>query len=153
MSFAMDNVVLALDDEPALLKIIQKVAKSADFAVTVTTDPAIFQAALFTQPPSVVLLDLQAGDRRATGAGDRQAELDWGQARQPRGRRTSASRRVGRLLFSPREPTFAIGEDRRSNAARFGRQRRPVLPDIVEKVAARKIAADLSNNDSKPQHH
>lgn len=58
----MDNVVLALDDEPALLKIIQKVAKSADFAVTATTDPAVFQAALFTQPPSVVLLDLHMPD-------------------------------------------------------------------------------------------
>jgi EAL domain-containing protein (putative c-di-GMP-specific phosphodiesterase class I) len=55
----MENVVLAIDDEPALLEIIQKVAKSADFAVTITTDPAVFQAMLDTQPPSVVLLDLQ----------------------------------------------------------------------------------------------
>jgi EAL domain-containing protein (putative c-di-GMP-specific phosphodiesterase class I) len=55
----MDNLVLAIDDEPALLEIIQKVAKSASFAATVTTDPAVFQAALTTQPPSVVLLDLQ----------------------------------------------------------------------------------------------
>jgi EAL domain-containing protein (putative c-di-GMP-specific phosphodiesterase class I) len=55
----MDNLVLAIDDEPALLEIIQKVAKSADFAATVTTDPVIFQGALRTQPPSVVLLDLQ----------------------------------------------------------------------------------------------
>jgi EAL domain-containing protein (putative c-di-GMP-specific phosphodiesterase class I) len=54
----MDNLVLAIDDEPALLEIIQKVAKSVDFAATVTTEPVIFQAALSTQP-SVVLLDLQ----------------------------------------------------------------------------------------------
>jgi EAL domain-containing protein (putative c-di-GMP-specific phosphodiesterase class I) len=55
----MDDVVLAIDDESAFLQIIQKVAKSANFASTVTTDPAVFQAALSTQPPSVVFVDLQ----------------------------------------------------------------------------------------------
>jgi EAL domain-containing protein (putative c-di-GMP-specific phosphodiesterase class I)/CheY-like chemotaxis protein len=55
----MENLVLAIDDEPALLEIIQKVAKSANFAAMVTTDPAVFQATLTAQPPSVVLLDLQ----------------------------------------------------------------------------------------------
>jgi len=58
----MDNVILALDDEQGFLKIIERVAKSTDFAVTVTTDPLVFQAALVTQPPSVVLLDLQMPD-------------------------------------------------------------------------------------------
>jgi EAL domain-containing protein (putative c-di-GMP-specific phosphodiesterase class I)/CheY-like chemotaxis protein len=58
----MDNVVLALDDEQSFLDIIEKVATSADFAVTVTTDPAVFGAALVTQPPSVVLLDLHMPD-------------------------------------------------------------------------------------------
>jgi EAL domain-containing protein (putative c-di-GMP-specific phosphodiesterase class I) len=55
----MDNVVLAIDDEAAFLEIIQKVAKSANYESTVTTDPGVFRAALSTQPPSVVLLDLQ----------------------------------------------------------------------------------------------
>ncbi len=60
MGFQMDDMVLAIDDEPAFLEIIQKVAKSVNFMVTVTTDPAVFQSALTTQPPpSVVLLDLQ----------------------------------------------------------------------------------------------
>jgi len=58
----MDDVMLAIDDEQALLDIIQKVAKSSSFAVTVTTDPALFRSALIAQPPSVVLLDLQMPD-------------------------------------------------------------------------------------------
>jgi EAL domain-containing protein (putative c-di-GMP-specific phosphodiesterase class I) len=55
----MHDVVLAIDDESAFLDIIRAVAKSANFAVTVTTDPAVFKDALSMQPPSVVLLDLQ----------------------------------------------------------------------------------------------
>jgi EAL domain-containing protein (putative c-di-GMP-specific phosphodiesterase class I) len=55
----MHDVVLAIDDESAFLDIIRAVAKSAEFAATVTTDPAVFKDALSTQPPSVVLLDLQ----------------------------------------------------------------------------------------------
>jgi EAL domain-containing protein (putative c-di-GMP-specific phosphodiesterase class I) len=55
----MDNVVLAIDDEQGFLDIIQRVAKSAGFAVTATTDPAEFRRSLGAQPPSVVLLDLQ----------------------------------------------------------------------------------------------
>ena len=58
----MDDVVLAIDDEPAFLDIIQKVAKSAGFLVTTTTDPTVFCTTLVTQPPSVVLLDLQMPD-------------------------------------------------------------------------------------------
>jgi len=58
----MDNVVLAIDDEQGLLDIIKQVAVAADFAVTVTTDPAAFQAALVARPPSVVLLDLHMPD-------------------------------------------------------------------------------------------
>jgi EAL domain-containing protein (putative c-di-GMP-specific phosphodiesterase class I) len=60
MGFHMDDVILAIDDEPAFLEIIQKVAKSVNFTVIVTTDPEVFQSALTAQPPpSVVLLDLQ----------------------------------------------------------------------------------------------
>ncbi len=55
----MNDVVLAIDDESAFLEIIQTVAKSANFAPKVTTDPAVFRAALQEQPPAVVLLDLQ----------------------------------------------------------------------------------------------
>jgi EAL domain-containing protein (putative c-di-GMP-specific phosphodiesterase class I) len=55
----MPDVVLAIDDECAFLDIIRAVAKSANFSATVTTDPAVFKDALSTQPPSVVLLDLQ----------------------------------------------------------------------------------------------
>jgi EAL domain-containing protein (putative c-di-GMP-specific phosphodiesterase class I) len=55
----MHDIVLAIDDESAFLDIIRAVAKSANFAATVTTDPAAFKDALNTQPPSVVLLDLQ----------------------------------------------------------------------------------------------
>src|SRR6202522_4291104 len=55
----MHDIVLAIDDECAFLDIIRAVAKSANFAATVTTDPAVFKDALSTQPPSVVLLDLQ----------------------------------------------------------------------------------------------
>lgn len=58
----MHDVVLAIDDESAFLDIIRAVAKSANFAATVTTDPAVFKDALSTQPPSVVLLDLQMPD-------------------------------------------------------------------------------------------
>ena len=35
----MHDVVLAIDDERAFLDIIRAVARSANFAVTVTTDP------------------------------------------------------------------------------------------------------------------
>ena len=55
----MHNIVLAIDDESAFLDIIRVVAKTANFAATVTTDPAAFKDALSAQPPSVVLLDLQ----------------------------------------------------------------------------------------------
>ena len=55
----MHDIVLAIDDESAFLDIIRAVAKSANFAATATTDPAAFKDALNTQPPSVVLLDLQ----------------------------------------------------------------------------------------------
>jgi EAL domain-containing protein (putative c-di-GMP-specific phosphodiesterase class I) len=55
----MYDVVLAIDDESAFLDIIRAVAKSEKFACTVTTDPAVFKDALRTQPPSIVLLDLQ----------------------------------------------------------------------------------------------
>jgi EAL domain-containing protein (putative c-di-GMP-specific phosphodiesterase class I) len=55
----MDDIVLAIDDESAFLDIIRSVAKSANFTPTVTTDPAVFSAALTAQPPSVVFLDLQ----------------------------------------------------------------------------------------------
>jgi len=55
----MDDTVLAIDDESAFLDIIQSVAISANFAPTVTTDPAVFSVALKTQQPSVVFLDLQ----------------------------------------------------------------------------------------------
>jgi EAL domain-containing protein (putative c-di-GMP-specific phosphodiesterase class I) len=55
----MHDVVLAIDDESAFLDIIRAVAKSANFAATATTDPAVFKDVLSTQPPSVVLLDLQ----------------------------------------------------------------------------------------------
>jgi EAL domain-containing protein (putative c-di-GMP-specific phosphodiesterase class I) len=55
----MHDVVLAIDDESAFLDIIRAVAKSANFAATVTTDPEVFKDALSKQPPSVVLLDLQ----------------------------------------------------------------------------------------------
>src|ERR1700733_14626316 len=55
----MHNIVLAIDDECAFLDIIRAVAKSANFAATITTDPAVFKGALSTQVPSVVLLDLQ----------------------------------------------------------------------------------------------
>jgi EAL domain-containing protein (putative c-di-GMP-specific phosphodiesterase class I) len=55
----MDDIVLAIDDESAFLDIIRSVAKSANFESTVTTDPAVFSAALNAQPPSVVFLDLQ----------------------------------------------------------------------------------------------
>lgn len=58
----MDDVILAIDDEPAFLDIIQKVAKSAGFLATTTTDPTVFCTMLVTQPPSVVLLDLQMPD-------------------------------------------------------------------------------------------
>jgi EAL domain-containing protein (putative c-di-GMP-specific phosphodiesterase class I) len=58
----MENVVLAIDDEPALLEIIQKVASSANYVVHATTEPGVFQATLSAQPPSVVLLDLQMPD-------------------------------------------------------------------------------------------
>ena len=58
----MDDVILAIDDEPAFLDIIQKVAKSAGFLATTTTDPTEFCTTLVTQPPSVVLLDLQMPD-------------------------------------------------------------------------------------------
>jgi EAL domain-containing protein (putative c-di-GMP-specific phosphodiesterase class I)/CheY-like chemotaxis protein len=58
----MDDVILAIDDEPALLDIIQKVARSSNFTAMVTTDPAAFRTALVEQPPSVVLLDLQMPD-------------------------------------------------------------------------------------------
>jgi len=55
----MDNVILAIDDEQGFLDIIQRVAKSAGFAVTATTDPAEFWTSLAALPPSVVMLDLQ----------------------------------------------------------------------------------------------
>lgn len=55
----MDDIVLAIDDEPAFLEIIRKVAKSASFEATVTTDPGVFRSGLSTQPPSVVFIDLQ----------------------------------------------------------------------------------------------
>jgi EAL domain-containing protein (putative c-di-GMP-specific phosphodiesterase class I) len=55
----MHDIVLAIDDESAFLDIVRAVAKSANFAATATTDPAAFKDALNTQPPSVVLLDLQ----------------------------------------------------------------------------------------------
>ena len=55
----MHDVVLAIDDEIAFLDIIRAVAKSANFAATVTADPAAFKDALSAQSPSVVLLDLQ----------------------------------------------------------------------------------------------
>ena len=55
----MQDVLLAMDDESAFLDIIETVAKSANFATTVTTDALVFRDALITQPPSVVLLDLQ----------------------------------------------------------------------------------------------
>lgn len=55
----MADIVLAIDDESAFLDIIRKVAQSSGFAVTVTTDPAVFRASLRMQPPSVVFLDLQ----------------------------------------------------------------------------------------------
>ena len=58
----MDDLILAIDDEPAFLDIIQKVAKSAGFVATTTTDPTVFCTMLVTQPPSVVLLDLQMPD-------------------------------------------------------------------------------------------
>ena len=55
----MGDVVLAIDDEQGFLDIIQKVAKSAGFAVNTTTDPAEFRTSLAALPPSVVMLDLQ----------------------------------------------------------------------------------------------
>jgi DNA-binding response OmpR family regulator len=55
----MDDVLLAIDDEEGLLDIIRTVATAAAFSVTVTTDPTIFQSALDTKSPSIVLLDLQ----------------------------------------------------------------------------------------------
>jgi EAL domain-containing protein (putative c-di-GMP-specific phosphodiesterase class I) len=58
----MENVLLAIDDEPDFLDIIEKVAKSCGFAVITTTDPKAFQSFLCEQPPSVVMLDLQMPD-------------------------------------------------------------------------------------------
>jgi DNA-binding response OmpR family regulator len=55
----MHDIVLAIDDETAFLDIIRAVAKSTNFAATVTADPAAFKDALSAQPPSLVLLDLQ----------------------------------------------------------------------------------------------
>jgi EAL domain-containing protein (putative c-di-GMP-specific phosphodiesterase class I)/ActR/RegA family two-component response regulator len=55
----MDDAVLAIDDEPAFLEIIRKVAKSANIPATVTTDSAVFRTSLTAQIPSVVFLDLQ----------------------------------------------------------------------------------------------
>jgi len=55
----MNDILLAIDDEQAFLDIVQKVGHSAGFTATVTTDPAVFRAALTSAPPAVVLLDLQ----------------------------------------------------------------------------------------------
>ena len=53
------NLLLAIDDEPALLDIIQRVARLSDFEVTTTTDPALFRTSFAENPPSVILMDLQ----------------------------------------------------------------------------------------------
>jgi EAL domain-containing protein (putative c-di-GMP-specific phosphodiesterase class I) len=58
----MDDAVLAIDDEPAFLEIIRKVAKSTNIPATTTTDPAVFRTSLIARPPSVVFLDLQMPD-------------------------------------------------------------------------------------------
>jgi EAL domain-containing protein (putative c-di-GMP-specific phosphodiesterase class I) len=55
----MQDVVLAIDDDPALLEIIRKVAISAGFEVVALADSSEFQTALHTRSPNVVLLDLQ----------------------------------------------------------------------------------------------
>jgi EAL domain-containing protein (putative c-di-GMP-specific phosphodiesterase class I) len=51
--------LIAIDDEPAFLDIVKRVAHSAGFSATVTSDPARFKEAVANESPDVVLLDLQ----------------------------------------------------------------------------------------------
>jgi EAL domain-containing protein (putative c-di-GMP-specific phosphodiesterase class I) len=56
------NHLIAIDDERAFLDIIERVAQSAGFTATTTTDPARFKEAVEAESPDVVLLDLQMPD-------------------------------------------------------------------------------------------
>ena len=52
---------LILDDEPAIGRVICRVALSSGFAAESTTDTAAFQSSFSAAPPEVILLDLQLG--------------------------------------------------------------------------------------------
>jgi CheY-like chemotaxis protein len=55
----LTNHLISIDDDPALLAIIEKTARGAGYTVFATTDAVEFKAAIATEPPSVVVLDLQ----------------------------------------------------------------------------------------------
>ena len=55
----MENHLIAIDDEPAFLAIIDKAATSAGFSVTTMSDPDCFRNAVRAEAPSMIILDLQ----------------------------------------------------------------------------------------------
>jgi EAL domain-containing protein (putative c-di-GMP-specific phosphodiesterase class I) len=55
---AMDDLMLAIDDDPAFLDVVRITAEAAGFAIIVTTEAETFRAVLATRQPAVVLLDL-----------------------------------------------------------------------------------------------
>lgn len=58
----MSSQLLAIDDDPALLDLIQKVGESSGVTVNATTDPALFKEIVRKGTPDLVLLDLQMPD-------------------------------------------------------------------------------------------
>jgi DNA-binding response OmpR family regulator len=59
---ATGDFLLAIDDEPELLAIVERVAEGVGFKVACTTKPEEFKAVVCENEPSVVLLDLQMPD-------------------------------------------------------------------------------------------
>ncbi|HKS88390.1 MAG TPA: EAL domain-containing response regulator [Stellaceae bacterium] len=53
------NRLLVIDDEPALVQIVKRVAETAGFEVAATTDPAVFINTARLWHPTVVILDLK----------------------------------------------------------------------------------------------
>ena len=51
--------LLAIDDEPALRRLVKRVAEPAGFEVVVTDDPVVFTNAVRRWHPTVILLDLK----------------------------------------------------------------------------------------------